>query len=228
MRHRTITYGIDYLASDGRRRGREACALTLHADGGRTLRARSEIFDSEVLRDVTYSVDRAFRPLDAAIRVSVQDRLVGTAWFRFAPAHAECEAWTAAEGRLSQRLELPGRAASFLTHAVAGDVWHGAGIRREHGLGAQPISPLPSASPLHNGASGPYLGFWPLQAHWLGEEEIEVPAGRFRAEHIRYEEPDGRLFLDTWCTADEARIMLRMYYPPYESSYVLASLTRDP
>lgn len=227
MQHRTTEFRIDYLAADGRKRGQEHCVLTTHRDGTRTLRARSEIFDSEVLRDVVYTVTEGFQPVDAMIRVSVRDRFVGAGWFRFMDDGAECETYTAAEGRLSQSMSLPRRAASFLTHAVAGDVWHGAVIRREERLGAQVIEPLLSASPLHNGSSGPLLGFWPLRAHYLGHEEIEVPAGRFQAEHIRYEELDGRLFLETWCTADADRIMLRMYYPPYDSSYVLASLTRS-
>ena len=227
MQHRTADFTIDYLAADGAKRGQEFCTLTTHRDGRRTLRARSEIFAAEVLRDVVYTVDAGFRPIDALIRVSVQDRSVGTGWFRFDAQGAECEAITSAHGRVSQRIDTPARPMSFLTHAVAADVWHGAGLARVDGLPAQAITPLLSSSPLHNGASGPLLGHWPLQGQWLGEETVEVPAGRFNALHVRYEEPTGELFLDTWCTADGDRIMLRMYYPPYDSSYVLTSLDRS-
>jgi hypothetical protein len=226
MKHSATDYAIDYFGKDGRKRGQEFCTLTSHGNGHRTLRARSEIFDAEVLRDVVYTVDAAFRPVDALMRVTVRDAFAGVGWFRFMPDAAECETWTREAGRLSQRMTLDRPAASFLSHAVAADVWHGAAIRKEPGLGPQPISPLLSSSPLHNGASGPMLGTWPLQAHFLGLETIDVPAGRFEAEHIRYEEPDGSLFLETWCTADAERIMLRMYYPPYESSYLLAALRR--
>ncbi len=224
MQHRTIDYAIDYLAADGRKRGQEFCTLTTHHDGSRTMRARSEIFDSEVLRDVVYTVDAGFRPIDAMIRVSLRDKFVGAAWFRFTDSMAECETYTAAEGRMSQRMDLTARPASFLTHAVTCDVWHAAGIQKVEGLGAQAIPSILSSSPLHNGSSGPSLGRWPLQAHFLGIEWIETPCGRFEAEHIRYEEPTGELFLETWCTADSNRIMLKMYYPPYDSSYLLASL----
>ena len=224
MRHQTIDYSIDYLAANGGKRGHEQCTLTTHHDGRRTLRARSEIFDAEVLRDVVYTVDAAFRPIDALIRVSLKDRFVGCGWFRFTEAMAEYEGYTAADGRLSQRRELASPARSFITHAVASDVWHGASIKKSEGLGAQKIGEVLSASPLHNGSSGPSLGTWPLQAHFLGREQIKTPAGRFDAEHIRYEEPSGELFLETWCTADANRIMLKMYYPPYDSSYVLTSL----
>ena len=149
---------------------------------------------------------------------------MGTALFLFHHDGAECESHTAEHGRRSQRLDLPAPATSFLTHAVAADVWHGAGIDKRVDVGAQSIPAILSSSPLHNGSSGPSLGTWPLQAHFLGHGPIETPAGVFQAEHIRYEEPTGELFLDTWCTADTDRIMLRMYYPPYQSSYVLASL----
>jgi hypothetical protein len=228
MQHRTVSYSIDYLARDGRKRGQEACVLTVHHDGSRTLRSRSEIFEAEVLRDVVYTVDRDYRPMDALIRVSVKDRFVGSGWFRFTPTMAECESFTAAEGRLSQRVDLPEQAMSFISHAVSSDVWHGASIVKKPGLGAQKIGVMLSSSPKHNGSTGPALCWWPLQAHFLGVEKVETPAGVFDAEHIRYEELTGELFLDTWCTADGDRVMLKMYYPPYDSSYLLASYEATP
>ena len=224
MQHQTIDYSIDYLGPDGGKRGQEICTLTTHRNGRRTLRARSEIFDSEVLRDVVYTVDAEFKPVDALVRVSLRDAFVGTGVFLFRDSEAECQSFTAAEGRVSQVLDLPSPTRSFISHAVSGDVWHGAGIDKRLDLGAQPIGDILSASPLHNGASGPLLCRWPLHAHFLGYEPIKTPAGVFEAEHIRYEEPTGALFLDTWCTADTNRIMLQMYYPPYNSSYVLSSI----
>lgn len=228
MKHRTFDYAIDYIGANDALRGRESCTLTVHQNGHRTLRARSEIFDSEVLRDVVYTVDRDFRPVDALIRVSVEDRFVGCGWFRFLADRAECETVTAAEGRLSQVLPLDGPAVSFITHAVAGDVWHGAGIARDRGAAPQLLAPLLSCSPRHNGSTGPLLGAWPLRASYLGREAVDTPAGTFEAEHVRYEEPNGDLFLDTWCTADGNRIMLKMYYPPYDSRYLLRSLNVSP
>jgi hypothetical protein len=226
MPHRWLSYTVDYLAADGRRRGTEACHVTVHGDGVRTQRARSEIFDSRVLRDVVLTVDAAYRPVDALVRVTVDDRFVGAGFFRFGDGFAECEAHTAREGRISQRMETASRPVSFISHAVTGDVWHGAGIAKDPAAGAQPLPTILSCSPLHNGASGPYLVPWPLRATFVGHEDVETPAGRFRAERIRYEEPTGELFLDTWCTADGDRVMLRMHYPPYDSSYVLTSLCR--
>ncbi len=66
-----------------------------------------------------------------------------------------------------------------------------------------------------------------MRAEYIGIEEIDVPGGTFEAEHVRYVEEDGSLWLEMWCTNDADRVMLRMYYPVYDSSYVLSSLRRN-
>ena len=228
MKHRSHRFSIDYVGADGQKRGQEYCHVTVHRDGCRTLRATSEIFDSEVLRDVVYTVDAAYRPRELLVRVSVQDRFVGSGWFQIGETLAEGESLTAAEGRLSQRLTLASPAVSFITHAVSSDVWHAASIPRIADPAGVVLDPVLTCSPRHNGSTGPILSFWPLRAFYVGEEAIETPAGRFTTHHIRYEELSGELFLDTWCTADGDRVMVKMWYPPYQSSYLLTSLVHDP
>lgn len=56
MQHRTYRYKINYIGPQGER-GREWCVVTVHGNGDRTIRARCEMDDSQVLRDVTYTVD---------------------------------------------------------------------------------------------------------------------------------------------------------------------------
>lgn len=106
MKHRELRYDIDYLTADGTKRGREPCTVTVHTDGQRTIRARSEIFDTEIVRDVTYTVGPDFRPVDCFIRVRQWDQVIGSTWFRFDGAMAECEGFTANEGRISQRVDF--------------------------------------------------------------------------------------------------------------------------
>ncbi len=227
MKHRTLHYEVDYIRRDGTPRGQERALVTVHDDGRRTLRTLSEIFESEVLRDVTYTVDADYRPQEAFVRVAVQDRFLGSAWFRFHETEVECETASADGVRQSTSMPLEAPARSFLSHAVASDVWHGASIRKQPDLGPQLITPLLTCSPRHDGSSAPQLGTWPLRATFLGTEPIDTVAGIMEAEHIRYEEPTGELFLDTWCSADGDMILYRMYYPAYESSYVLRSLRRS-
>lgn len=227
MKHRELRYDIDYITADGTKRGQEPCTVTVHSDGQRTIRARSEIFDTEIVRDVVYTVDAGFRPVDCFIRVRQYEKVIGSTWFSFDGAMAECQGLTANEGRIAQRFDLAAAPESFITHAVSTDVWHCANIKKDPALGLQLIDPIPSCSPLANGASGPMLGLWPMTAEYIGVETIDVPAGTFEAEHVRYVELDGSLWLEMWCTNDADRVMLKMHYPVYDSSYVLASLYRD-
>lgn len=73
----------------------------------------SEIYDTGILRDVTYTVDRRWQPKDAAIRLWIQDEFVGSSWFRFDGRHAECEAFLADGGRISQQMLLDVPPSSF-------------------------------------------------------------------------------------------------------------------
>ncbi|MBM3560092.1 MAG: hypothetical protein FJX53_09520, partial [Alphaproteobacteria bacterium] len=83
MRHRTFHGRIDYVTDGVGEMGREWFTLTAHGNGDRTSRTLTEMDDYELVRDVTYTVDRLFRPKDCFTRVMVADRLVGTGWCRF-------------------------------------------------------------------------------------------------------------------------------------------------
>ncbi|MBM3504408.1 MAG: hypothetical protein FJX65_11095 [Alphaproteobacteria bacterium] len=221
MQHRSYRYKINYVGPKGER-GRERCVVTVHGDGDRTIRALCEMDDSQVLRDVTYTVDRHWRPRDAFVRLSVADRFMGSSWFRFDGNRAECEAFTAAEGRLSQRLVLERAPASFVTHPVACDVWHFAGIDRT--LGDQIQESLSaSCSPLPNGASGPMLGISRHRFRYRGRQRTRSPAGTFDTEHAEFVGRDGVVRLKAWCTIHD-RILVRMEFEPLQSVYELVEL----
>ncbi len=222
MQHRTYTYKIAYIGSQGER-GREWCTVTVHRNGHRTIRAVCEMDDSQVLRDVTYTVDERWHPLDAFVRVSVMDRFMGSAWFRFDGRNVECEAYTAAEGRLSQRLAFEEAPHSFVTHPVACDVWHFANIDRAKPNEIQ-TSLSASCSPLPNGASGPMLGISRHRFRYLGRQETPAPAGTYETEHVEFVGQDGVARLKAWCTTTD-RILVRMEFEPLKSVYQLVELS---
>ncbi|MBM3504407.1 MAG: DUF3108 domain-containing protein [Alphaproteobacteria bacterium] len=199
--------------------------MTSHESGDRTLRALCEMDDTELLRDVTYSVDRSWHPKDCFIRVRLQERFVGSGWFRFAGTLAECETLTAAEGRLHQAIALEAPPVSFINHAVACDVWHWAGIDLDPGR-HQVCRPVPACSPLPNGASGPTLSLWPLPVVFRGRERITTRAGVFDCLRATYLTAGGEPSLDTWCTDDPDRIMVKMEWPPFRSTFELVELSR--
>ena len=118
MKHRALRGRIAYLHDRDGERGREWFSISVQDDGTRTLRAQCEMDDEDLLRDVTYTVDGSWRPLDAFVRLTRAQRFVGSAWFRFDDQGAECESWTASEGRLSQRVALSQRPRVFAPHPL--------------------------------------------------------------------------------------------------------------
>ncbi|HKZ74776.1 MAG TPA: hypothetical protein VJ011_11970 [Steroidobacteraceae bacterium] len=215
----------------GEERGREWFRIDVHADGTRTCVAHSEIDDRpSVMRDIAYSLDRNWKPTDCFVRLSVGDRFMGSGWFRFHPEFAECETWTAAEGRLSQRMDLARPLVAFQNHAIACDAWHLRLIGRKPGK-VQRIEQMLLSSPDHRGATGPMLFSIGLGILYVGEESIEVGAGRFDAWHYRFvtnpELPQEHPPYDVWCTADDEFLFLKGGVAGYmQTHYELAELTR--
>jgi hypothetical protein len=105
--------------------GEEEWSITRGEDGLRILTAHCEMAFGEehVVRDSVLSVHPDFHPHDAFVRIMNHGRVTGSGWFRFTDAEAECESWTEAEGRISQRLPIGRPIRSFGVHAVQSDGW---------------------------------------------------------------------------------------------------------
>jgi hypothetical protein len=157
--------------------------------------------------------------------VTVHDRFVGSSWFRFADGHAECEAHTAALGRLSQRVATDGWAPSFGPHPVACDVWHlGSVAGRSRRGEVRDLGEALMSSPLPDGASGPLLSRMPLRAHYHGTEKVTVPAGAFTCEHWSYvldDAPDEHV----WFLLDDL-VIVRIRWDLLRTTYELTELDR--
>ena len=113
MQHRTSRGRIDYVRDSGGVSGREWFTVTVQPNGDRTLRAQCEMDDVHLLRDVVQTVDRAWRPVDSFVRLSQGGAFMGAGWFRFTDQAIECEAFTVAEGRVSQVIETGERVRAF-------------------------------------------------------------------------------------------------------------------
>ena len=127
--HRSIRGTIRYTSKKPERldqeRGREYFMMNVHRDGSRTCIAHCEIDDRpSVMRDITYSLDADWYPTDCFVRLAVDDRFMGSGWFRFGPDYAECETYTSLDGRVTQRMDTDGRLKTFQNHAIVCDAWH--------------------------------------------------------------------------------------------------------
>jgi hypothetical protein len=211
MQHRTIRGQLLYTGPAGER-GRESFAFTVHRDGSRIMRAQTEIEEGEVLRDVTYSVGPDWRPRDCSVRLTVMDRFVGSGWFWFEGRQSIGEAFTAAEGRISQRVATPERPRAFGSHAIVSDglmttMFDFAGPRQQH------FANIFMSSYAFNGATGPMLLPISFGFEYLGLEDVTVPAGTFRCHRFRYilggSAVDGHPPYENWVTADGDHVIVK-------------------
>ena len=224
MNHRTIRGKILYLDNETGETGREWFTITVEPDGRRTLRAQCEMDDRRLLRDVIYSVDADWYPLDCFVRLSIEERLTGTGWFRFTDRLAECETFTAVAGRLSQRLDLTEHTPSFGAHPIVCDIWHLARFDRSKGERIQTSHNVLLSSPEPDGGSGPMFSPLDLTIEYVAKEEVTVPAGTFEADHFRFLRANADMEPEElWC-AGEDFLPIKIAYPIFNATYELAEL----
>ena len=244
--HRTIRGQIHYTSRkpgrEGVERGREDFLITVHGDGRRTLRAHCEIDDApNVMRDVTFTVDRDWVPRDVFVRLSVGDESFGSSWFRFEDRFAECEGWTHERGRFSERVEYDAPPPLFGTHPIQGDAWHLNSFDRSAGPCVIEYPRFLMSSLDHRGATGPSLVWHEpgMKIEYVGEERITVAAGTFDAWRFCYGERNSERPgsnesgehppYDIWVTADGDFILLKAQVTGYMMThYELTTLERHP
>ncbi len=218
-RHRSIRGSIRYTSlqaeRQGAERGREWFLLNQQSDGVDVLLAHSEIDDEpDVVRDVMLAMRRKdSSPLECHVRLSVGGRYEGSGWIRFEDGRATCEAFQRGNGRVSQAVETAARVPWLQAHPIAGDALLMRNYDLNQGAGKQFIPELYLTSPDHRGATGPELFKMGLSLVFLGEETLEVAAGRFAAWHFQVTDtaeglPEEHPPYDLWCTADGNYIFL--------------------
>ena len=183
---RNIRGKILYIGDDDLERGREWFSFSFREDGQITLRAYCEIDDARVERDVTYTMDANFRPLDCFVRLHSQGKFLGTGWIRVTDTQAECEVYNTTLGRVEQVVELAAPARSLGSHPLSCDALvlpvydHSKPERiqsRDGGL---------STSPMLDGGSGPFLSITKGSLEYVGPERVTTGVGTFDAHHYRF------------------------------------------
>jgi hypothetical protein len=195
-----IFRGVIPYRQEGKITGRETFTVSVHADGSRTIRCLCEMDNFKLLRDVTYTVDANFLPLDCFVRVIAEDQFVGSGWFRFTDAYAEGETFTAAEGRLTQKIETPGHAKLYGSHPLCIDILKCANTAAERPGELQPLTNCFSSSLVREtGASGPMLLHKTYDLTYIGEKTVTVHAGTFECLNYQWNTGNGRT-LDMFTT----------------------------
>ncbi|HNP65612.1 MAG TPA: hypothetical protein PKH39_16895 [Woeseiaceae bacterium] len=238
MTHKSIRGTIRYTSTKpermGEERGREYFTLTQQADGTDVLLAHCEIDDApNVVRDVSLALRHAdSSPLDCSVRLTVGDGFEGSGWMRFGDGFAECETFSARDGRLKQTVETPAKVRWLQAHPILGDALLMKLYDLSQGPGKTFFDDLYLTSPDHRGATGPLLFGTGFSIVYLGEEDICVTAGDFRARHFQVTDTAGKLPeehppYDVWCTADDDYLLLRAGAGGYmQTHYELTELWR--
>jgi hypothetical protein len=176
---------IDYLDAAGRSRGREAFSLHVDGERQRTLQVWCEIDATRLVRHVTQTVDAAFRPVEAAVRVSRQGRFEASGWLRFAASRVDVSRCDAAGVTCLRRQAIDRPARAFGSHPLSVDGWMGA-LYDFAGPRVQMLSDAWVSSYQFDG--GGTVDCLPIRfgLEYAGIEPVTTAAGRFRCHHFRY------------------------------------------
>lgn len=169
--------------------GEEAWTIRKGADGRRvlTVHCAMRFGEDDVVRDTVLSVGPDWHPHDAFVRIMNHGEVTGSGWFRFTDTLAECESWTAREGRISQRLPIEKPIRGFGVHALMGDGWMAAAFPFGKGAGhVQHWAHNPLHSLHHFGATGPSLHTSTSGFRYAGIEAVTVPAGTFQCHRLQF------------------------------------------
>lgn len=214
--------------------GFEEFSIARQADGGRSLTVHCELaFGTDhVIRDTQLTVDAAYQPVEAYVRILNHGVPTGSAWFRFGEDLAECEGFSRAEGRISQRMAIERPMRGFGIHALMGDGWLVAGFPFARGAGYTHF--LGGRNLLHSlhhfGATGPRLEASPSGLTYCGEETVTVPAGTFACHRLAFTGmTNAHPPYHMWISADGDFVYVRGEAEGYmDSLFVLERLEGDP
>lgn len=204
--------------SDGRVRGEERFQLFVHPDGSRTMSVWHDLAARNAQFTVVLRNGADFRPLEAFVSYWNAAQFKGSAHF-LVDGDRVTTTSRGPYGLVPQRLEVPA-VFSIGTHPVAGDGWHTAGYDLTRG-GVQSLNLLSveAGTDLTRPVHGTLV---PLAVERLGEETVEVPAGRFTAVRWRLAGVN-----DLWLVGED-RLVVKSVIGARDLQYVLTQWESDP
>jgi hypothetical protein len=210
VRRASGTYRYETIA-DRRLRGEERFQLLVHPDGSRTMLMWHDLAARNAQFTVVLRNDARFRPLEAFVSYWNGGRFKGSAHFLVEGTRLTAQA-SGPSGVTPQATVVPPWF-SIGTHPVAGDGFHTAGF--------DPAAAAEQAITLYSLEAGtdpmkPVLGtLVPLKIERIGEETVEVPAGRFTATHWRVAGVN-----DLWVVGPD-RLVVKSVIPARDLQYLL-------
>jgi hypothetical protein len=177
--------------------------------------------DSKLVRDVIYTRRKEGRPVDAFIRLQVADRWVGSGYFRVQNGAMDVIADGNEIGHSVQTISVPEDFFSIATHAVMLDGWMYFNYDRLRG--GEQHRMFYNTSTRLGGADGPLGRVETCRVKLIGEEEVEVPAGRFKASRFQVDSDNLEVPASSLWVAGEDKILLRGDWHELDFEYVLTA-----
>jgi len=197
------------------RRGSEKFDLVVHPDGSRTIAISSDMTTRNAWFTVVLRNDANFRPIEASAFYWNSGRYKGSGYFTITEDRIVATSNGPTSGTQRGESPVPTRFSIGL-HPVSADGWHTA-QHEPNGDAKQTVS-LYSIEASAD-VSKPVLGtIVPLSVEYVGDETIDVPAGRFETRRYKLAGMN-----DLWVHGED-RIVIRSDLPARGLRYVLTKL----
>lgn len=207
--------------STGQERGREDWSVTRNRDGTTTMRCLAITDDSKFVRDVCFTRSKDGRPVDAFVRLQVDAQLIGIGYFRVDGGRLHVTSDSNETGHVVQTVKLPNEQFSIVTHSVMLDGW--TIFNYDRARGGQQSRTIYNTSKRWDGTDGPLGKMETCRVKLLGEEEVTVPAGTFKATHFTIDSDTVKVPTAHLWVAGEDRVLLRCDWGDLDHEYVLTS-----
>ena len=218
--HSTIVGTIEYRTDGVGVDGIERFQITHFDSGLRSLRATSELHGDSLVRETLLTVDGAYRPQRACIALTIAGKPAGSGQYRMSRQGTSFRSGAAPAG---SGIDVDVDAAAFGGHALQNDAWMLAaadvrcGDARDRHLDNVVVT-----SHLPNGADGPDLLFSNHHYRYIGNETVDVPAGRFATRHFEFLLPD-KPSIHYWLSGGDY-LLVRCRWELLQQSYELVEL----
>jgi hypothetical protein len=207
------------LKATGVERGREDWQLTRNRDGTRTLRCLSLVDDSCVVRDVCYTLGADWRPAEVFVRLQVGSQPASSGHFRLSGTTLEARLEVPAFGEITQHLRVPLDTFALTPHS--GMLYGWIYFNYDRAKGGEQSRTHYNMALDRDALDGPLGRLETYRVALLGDEEVTVPVGTFRAAHLRVDWDEFEMPpTDLW-VAGEDRVLLRCDWNGLGHEYVL-------
>lgn len=242
MNLKTVSGYINYTSKKpelmDKVRGGERFTITAHEDNTFVMRSQGLISEDSptVVRDVTQTYDKNWQPKESFVKITVDNKQVGSALYIFGENEVTCTGHNFENGHYQFRNTTPEPTRAFVNHAMQGDAILCKLYDFDKG-GRQEIHPFFTTSFHHRGADGPVLKTrrLGLLISFVGKETVTVASGTYETLRFRIGPGTDETYMgkdihppyDMWVTDDDFYVLVKASVRGYmQTHYELTEFSK--